>query len=179
MEKLYFIVDIDRCWGCKTCQTACNTEHGYKASDGWPIEVFRIENLSDRGEAVCDFLPVLCQHCDTPDCLGACPSNAIVKGEDGIVFTKEENCNGCGRCVEACGYGAVLLRKTIDGKKKAMKCDLCVERHERGFLPSCDQHCIGQAFQLCAGPEKDKMLSGYRYNWSCGQVVYVSNILRL
>jgi len=179
MGKLYYVIDIDRCWGCKSCQTACNTEHGYSASDGWPIEVFRVENLASGGEAVCDFLPVLCQHCDAPACLDACPANAIVKRNDGLVYVDEENCSGCGGCAEACSYGAVLLRQTVDGKKKATKCDLCAERRSRGFLPSCDQHCIGEAFRLCDGSEKDKLLSAYRYNWSCGQVVYVSNILFL
>ena len=27
-QKLFMIVDIDRCWGCKACQVACKREHG-------------------------------------------------------------------------------------------------------------------------------------------------------
>jgi len=177
MEKLYYIVDIDRCWGCKSCQTACLTEHGYEPKSGWPIEVFRIENISEKGEAACDFVPVLCQHCDSPACLAVCGPGVISKGEDGLVSVDETACIGCGKCVEVCAYGAILPRRREDGKQTVMKCDLCPDRRARGFLPSCGQHCMGGVFRLCAESDKERVLSAYRYSWSTGQVLYVSNIL--
>ena len=53
-QKMFMIVDIDRCWGCKACQVACKREHGLASEDFKPIEVFRVENM--QGDKVrCDF----------------------------------------------------------------------------------------------------------------------------
>ena len=61
-QKMFMIVDIDRCWGCKACQVACKREHGLASEDFKPVEVFRVENM--QGDKVrCDFLPACEQHC--------------------------------------------------------------------------------------------------------------------
>jgi len=177
VEKIYYVVDIDCCMGCKSCQTACNLEHGYAGGSGWPIEVFRMENLAKNGQATCDFIPVLCLHCETPDCVSACPEDALSKNEEGLVLVEESLCTACGKCVAACNYGAIYLRECGDGKKKATKCNLCGARRVRGFPPSCGHHCLGQVFRTCRESEKEQLLANYRYSWSRGQLVYVSNIL--
>lgn len=178
MEKVYMVVDVDRCWGCKSCQTACNIEHGRTARDaGWPIEVFRIEGEDDAGQLACDFVPLLCMHCDVPACLPACPKNAIRKGNDGLVQVDEELCIGCGLCARACPYEAVQMG-TVPGGKKAVKCDLCVQRRARGFLAGCEQHCLGEAFTSCGEEERGRLVQTHKYSWSTGQVVYVSNRLQ-
>lgn len=176
MEKLYYIVDIDRCWGCKSCQTACRIEHSYQAKDTAPIEVFRIESELKNDAIACDFVPMLCMHCDEPACLPVCPKNAISKGADGLVQVDKELCIGCGLCAKACPYEAVQVGMLGDGKK-AVKCDLCAARRARGFLPSCEQHCLGEAFTSCNAAEKDRLLQNRRYTFSAGQVVYVSDRL--
>jgi len=44
---------------------------------------------------------VSCQHCNTPDCVNACPEGAIQKDpETGVVSIDKETCNGC-NAVEA------------------------------------------------------------------------------
>lgn len=173
MESCYFVVDLDRCWGCKSCQTACRLEHDLPPDSGWPIEVFRVENDAE-GVVRCDFIPVLCLHCDIPACAAACPKDAIAKGADGVVRVDPECCVGCGLCEKACAYGCIQ----IDGVQNvAYKCDLCTERRGRGFLASCEQHCLGEAFTSCTKAEKEQLVGGRRYRWSVGQVVYVSDRL--
>lgn len=173
-QKMFMIVDIDRCWGCKACQVACKREHGLAPEDFKPIEVFRIEN-EQEGQIRCDFMPVVCQHCTTPTCVGACPCGALVKTEEGTVIVEEDRCVGCGLCFKKCPYGAIGL-KTGSGKRKAVKCDLCAERRNRGFLPACEQHCLGGAFTSCTAAEKEELLKKYPYRWETGCVVYVSRV---
>ena len=96
---------------------------------------------------------VLCNHCDNPPCVRACPTQATFQRADGIVAMDYHRCIGCRFCVSACPYGArslnfwdprVALGDNIDPdfptrtKGVVEKCNLCAERLARGAeLPSC------------------------------------------
>ena len=174
MEKTYFVVDIDRCWGCKACQVACKYEHGIPASEGKPVEVMRVECLEENGAVSCEFLPVSCQHCRDAKCMEVCPRGAIRRDGEGLVQLVEENCVGCGLCIRACPYGAVHFRQA-EGKKKVWKCDLCVRRRAKGLPASCEQHCLGGVFHSCPQGEMEELVARRKYRWSAGQVIYVSD----
>ena len=124
-QKMFMIVDIDRCWGCKACQVACKREHGLASEDFKPVEVFRVENM--QGDRVrCDFLPIACQHCTSPACAEVCPRGALVRTDEGLIAVVEDRCIGCGLCFRKCPYGAIGL-KIVDGKVEldAEKCNHC------------------------------------------------------
>ena len=56
------------------------------------------------------YLPRLCNHCEKPACLDACPRQAIYKRtEDGIVLVNQDRCHGYRFCVEACPYKKIYL----------------------------------------------------------------------
>lgn len=171
--KTYLIVDIDRCWGCKSCLTACKREHGFSPDAPDAIDVARLEGTDACGRVQCDFLPLMCLHCDKPSCIPACPANALRKADDGHVLLDESRCIGCGKCEKAFSYGAIAVDAA---RKKALKCDLCLERCRRGLTPSCVQHCMGDALTLVGENNLSEKTAG-RYCWSCGQVVYVSDKL--
>lgn len=185
MEEMYMVINIDRCWGCRACQTACKWEHGLKPGDGFPIEVFRIEQVNqpdqpnqldrpDQPQVRCHFLPVLCLHCDTPSCQAACPKHAVYRDHEGLVQIRGEDCIGCGACVNACPYGAVDLQLPTEGVKKAVKCDLCRERRKRGYPASCEQHCLGGALTTCTETQKKRITEAFPYKFQCGKTIYVS-----
>jgi tetrathionate reductase subunit B len=122
------------------------------------VQVFRIENEQD-GQTRCDFVPVFCQHCDEPECLAACPYGAITRDGEGLIQIEKNLCCSCGACVNACPFGAIFIQAGEEGSF-AQKCDLCPERRGRGFLTSCEQHCLGQAFTSCNEEQKNTLTKG-------------------
>jgi anaerobic dimethyl sulfoxide reductase subunit B (iron-sulfur subunit) len=98
------------------------------------------------------FNSLSCLHCAEPDCLAACPVDAIHKRPDnGIVLVSQEACIGkqdCGLCFEACPYDAPQFDESPDAKME--KCHFCIERWAAGKKPICVEACPMRA--LDAGP---------------------------
>lgn len=111
------VVDSGKCTGCRTCQLLCSFrfQHAYSNSDG----AIRIR----KSESLCLNVPVLCEHCLHPECIPACPAEALWKEpETGMVMVRENKCTGCMKCVKACPFGAIFPRP---GRRGVALCDLC------------------------------------------------------
>jgi len=106
--------------------------------------------LSEHAEHV-PFL-VLCNHCENPPCVRACPTKATFKREsDGIVMMDFHRCIGCRFCMAACPFGArsfnfrdprPFIKETNKEYPTRMKgvvekCNFCSERLAVGKLPAC------------------------------------------
>lgn len=141
MEKKSLLVDMDLCYGCFSCEVACKQEHGLAAGPSF-ITVHQVGPTRIGGKLIMDFVPMACKHCGKPACIEACPEDAIYKRSDGIVLVTEEKCTGCQLCIEACPLGALQF---IREKNIVQKCDLCVDRTDRGRLPACVHHCPTEA----------------------------------
>jgi Fe-S-cluster-containing dehydrogenase component len=136
-------IDHERCWGCKTCEVACKQEN--RAPEGVQLIYVSEQDPGDlykRPDFV--FNVNRCLHCEEPDCLPACPVEAITLREDGIVVLDPEECNGCELCIEACPYDAVAFDRE---RGVALKCNLCHHRVDAGLIPACADnvclaHCI-------------------------------------
>ncbi len=100
---------------------------------------------------------VLCNHCDNPPCVRACPTKATFKNKDGIVAMDYHRCIGCRFCMAACPYGSRSFnwqnpRNGLDMNKLnrefptrmrgvVEKCNFCADRIGMGKQPACADAC--------------------------------------
>jgi len=123
--------------------------------------------------------PVLCNHCENPPCVRACPTKATFKREDGVVLMDFHRCIGCRFCMAACPYGSrsfnfmdprLYLSETNLGYPTRMKgvvekCNFCAERLAVGKMPACVEASNGAlTFGDLHDPESDvRMLLGANF----------------
>lgn len=145
-----FFVNSDACSGCKTCQVACHDRYDLPAGIHWRrvIEV-AAGGWQQKGGAwvstvVAYNLSVACHHCVEPLCADACPSDAIWKREDGLVFIEESRCTKCYRCRSACPYGAIRY----DPGPGVSKCHFCPDELAAGRPPVCVAACPNRALDF-------------------------------
>ena len=137
--RLGMVIDLERCIGCHACTNVC------KAENNVPLGGFRdwVEEhvLGEYPDAQPYFLPKLCNHCDDPGCLKACPTGAIYKREDGIVDLDSSICLACQACMQGCPYGMTFYNSA---RNTADKCNYCAHRVDQGLRPACVEVCPSQ-----------------------------------
>ncbi|MCB2184558.1 MAG: 4Fe-4S dicluster domain-containing protein [Desulfobulbaceae bacterium] len=164
------IIDLNRCVGCHACTIACKAEWEVPADKGrnW---VHRLGPSNTPEGLASTYYPGLCNHCNEPSCVPACPADTIEKtfkdaktGKtktmevaatykdpfNGTVQIDKDRCLGCGACADACPYGARyvntdLVNEEIGGEGVADKCSYCMPRVEQGLDPACVQTCLANA----------------------------------
>lgn len=141
MAQLSILIDLDRCVGCHSCTVACKMENNVPLGSYWN-RVLQIGPTGKFPDLQMYFLPVLCQHCDKPACVGVCPTNASHKRDDGIVLIDKEKCVGCRYCTFACPYG---VRYFNPEEGVVEKCTLCAHLVDAGDKPACVKTCVGKA----------------------------------
>lgn len=130
MGKVRVRVDAQRCTGCRICESICTfTNFGEFNPKRARIWVVKMERM---------FLdvPVVCRQCTKPPCVEACPEDALVKDDLGILQVKEELCSGCEACIEACPFGAIALDPVAG---VALACHMC--RPLANGRPACVEWC--------------------------------------
>ncbi|EHQ90618.1 4Fe-4S dicluster domain-containing protein [Desulfosporosinus youngiae] len=137
MPKQYgFLLDINRCVGCKACELACKSENQT------PVRV-RWRSVSPNSPE--SYLSLSCNHCESPECFRVCPNRAYSKRRDGIVVIDSDRCDGCRTCVNACPFKAPQYDPETH---KVSKCNLCVSRLEKGLSPACVNACHTGALKI-------------------------------
>jgi len=69
------------------------------------------------------YLARICNHCDHPACLAACPRKAIYKrDEDGIVLVDQERCRGYQECAPGLALQEDLLQPHQPASEKCIGC---------------------------------------------------------
>jgi len=154
--KAILYVDLDKCLGCKTCELQCAIEHSqskdlFKAIKEEPLPQTRV-----KVEACGDLsVPLQCRHCEDAPCIKICPTKALEKLAPGEpVIIKEDLCIGCKWCLLVCPFGVLNVNR--EGKV-IIKCDLCLERLEKGEEPACVEACPTKALKLLSPEEVAKL----------------------
>ncbi len=165
MVKEYaLIIDTGDCVGCSACEVACKQEHNLPVGPRW-IRVYPDSSPGIDGKPQFRYIVTHCMHCSHPLCKDACPVEAITKREDGIVLIDEELCIGCKDCIEPCPLGVMQFDEQ---KGVVQKCDLCVDRLDRGLQPACvavcPSHCIyfGDTGEITRKLGSKKLLVWYK-----------------
>ncbi len=143
-QQYAFLVDLDRCTGCKACVTACHSENGLSEDETW-----RSVGLLQGGSgstATLQHVTTACHHCLEPGCLQGCPVDAYEKdAATGIVKHLDDQCFGCQYCTFMCPYE---VPKFIPQKGIVHKCDMCISRLKVGEAPACSRACPNGAIKI-------------------------------
>lgn len=143
------VMDPTACTGCGTCELVCSSRDTSVAHPALSCITLRYDPW--EGAAGCD----ICLQCEYPACLYACPQGAIAEDEvTGARYIDPMRCKGCGTCFRACPLTPerpVIKFRTVEGRRKYFKCDLC--RGQEGG-PRCVRYCPTGALRLIAAPER-------------------------
>jgi Fe-S-cluster-containing dehydrogenase component len=168
MSKKVFLIDIDKCNGCYSCQVVCKDEH--VGNDWTPIAKsqpetghFWIELTQEvRGtvpKVRVAYRPHLCMHCDSAPCMDACPvEGAIYKRDDGLVIIDPVTCSGCRNCLDVCPYQTIFFHEELN---IAQKCTGCAHLLDDGWEePRCADACPTEAIKWVDEAEAKELISG-------------------
>ena len=135
MERKYIDCDPGLCSGCQVCEVACSAE---KAGE-FNTELSRIHLVhTDRTNTV----SMACRFCEDTPCIKACPREALQMDEAANVIRLDKmRCTGCGWCIEACDFGAIVIDHST---KSVVICDLCEGRSQ----PKCIEFCPKKALKV-------------------------------
>jgi len=150
------LTDFTKCVGCRSCERACNEEHGLPKpeksfDDGSVFEeirrpdnkaytvVNRHENEADPETPV--FRKIQCNHCLEPACATACPVHAYTKTPEGAVIYDKDVCFGCRYCMIACPFYVPAYDYDSAFEPKIVKCVMCHDRLREGRAPACAEAC--------------------------------------
>ncbi len=144
MKKYMIYLNSKRCIGCHGCEVHC------KANKDLPVgpilcEISHEPLKSIRGVPKTEFHFRSCYHCEDPYCVPICPTGAMQKREDGIVFVEQEKCIGCMACAGACPWNIPQFNPATG---KAIKCDYCMDRVDQGLKPACVTKCTTRALKF-------------------------------
>lgn len=138
-----FLFDPNRCLGCRTCIMACAT--GNDLPPGVYLRTIEMQEFRKGNQIIKYYLSTSCNHCANPECFRLCPEQAFRKRHDGVVLHELMKCTGCGTCTRSCPFKAPTVNPATG---KAIKCDLCYDKLDKGEMPFCVAACPVQALRI-------------------------------
>lgn len=141
-QQYAFVVDLDRCSGCKACVSACHSLNGLDEDEMWR----NVGAIHGSETPYLQTITASCHHCVDPACAAGCPVLAYEKDPaTGIVHHLDDQCIGCQYCVLKCPYD---VPKYSARKGIVRKCDMCASRLAVGEAPVCAQACPHEAIRI-------------------------------
>jgi len=131
VEKVRLQVNQAQCMGCRICEIVCGASH--TAFNPAKSKVKIVERVYEHPHVF------VCNQCASPECVEACPTEALYKTDTMVAFD-QERCTFCLSCVDACPYDALFVYGD-----HLLKCDLC------NGNPQCVKYCPKGVFKLVDG----------------------------
>lgn len=147
MRDHRFVIDLARCTGCSACAVACKD----RADLPDDLDILRVES-EETGtfpQTSLRFRVMHCFHCADPHCAHVCPTEALTEMADGYVHLDAEKCIGCGKCLVACPFDAIVMLPD----ETVAKCDGCPDEIAAGRSPVCVRACPMRALRCEAASE--------------------------
>ncbi len=107
MTKYGMVIDLHRCTGCSACIIGCKNENNLSEGITWSYKITR--TVGTFPNVRYEYVPTLCNHCANAPCVGACPTEALYKTEEGITMLDADKCIGCKYCMAVCPYGVIYF----------------------------------------------------------------------
>ncbi len=151
MNNKALCFDSEKCVGCYACAVACMDQNDIDVvHDGLAYRHVTHIEIGGGSEVRVVHVSMACMHCETAECLDACPSGALKRdAASGAVIVRRELCIGCHACAMACPFG--VPRFGHDGTMQ--KCDACYARTRFGCDPACVEICPTGALRFCDANE--------------------------
>ncbi len=144
------VIDLQRCIGCKACESACYAENNIAVlgeenmREGREMSWLKVINYKIN-EKKRIYLPLPCQHCDAAPCEPVCPVYAAVHTEEGLNAQIYNRCIGTRYCSNNCPYKvrrfnwvnvdwaaslSMQLNPEVTVRQRGVmeKCTFCVQR---------------------------------------------------
>nr|WP_227376380.1 4Fe-4S dicluster domain-containing protein [Haladaptatus halobius] len=159
--------DVEACIDCGGCVVACKRTwdvpadeqrisiatmmEGQEAAEGLNANSAKaLKQGKKPGETS---IPMQCYHCENAPCVSVCPTDSLIKKDDGFVEVRDDLCIGCQYCLSACPFGAPQFPSSDDGSATIIgngdimdKCTMCEERQQvSGKGPACAEECSTDA----------------------------------
>jgi formate dehydrogenase iron-sulfur subunit len=170
-EDARIFPDVEACIDCGGCVVACKRtwdvppdeqrisistmlegQEGALASN-----TEALEQGQSPGETS---IPMQCYHCENAPCVSVCPTDSLIKMDDGFVDVRDDLCVGCQYCLSACPFGAPQFPDSDSGAARLFgtggtmdKCTMCEERQEVGKGPACAEECATDAILVGSADE--------------------------
>jgi len=137
MPKITRVANMERCIGCNLCAFACaRINQGSASLDEAAIQVQPALGSEST------HIVVLCRACENPPCAHACPTGALLPRKGGGIRLKQDLCDSCGKCVDACIIGAIHLENPGGKPIFCIHCGACVEFCPHGVLVSENREVV-------------------------------------
>jgi len=141
------VCDENLCTGCGVCELMCSLYHNGMIGPALSGVRVAYDPFADR----VNFYG--CDQCASADCYSACPLPDMalcIDEKTGARYIDENECTGCGLCVDACPFDPPRVRLNLD-RSTAFKCDLC-----RGIPsgPACVEYCGYEALRFVPRDER-------------------------